>query len=130
MENSHKAGSAKKQAFISIWTLTLMNVAIIAGLGNDVQEAFYGLSSVTYFAIGAICFFIPTALVAAELASGWSNRGGIFRWVGEGLGRGWALTCLLILWFQVSSCLCSKSYPRCFNHDWMDYFILDYGHYC
>lgn len=55
MENSHKAGSAKKQAFISIWTLTLMNVAIIAGLGNDVQEAFYGLSSVTYFAIGAIC---------------------------------------------------------------------------
>ena len=45
MENSHKAGSAKKQAFISIWTLTLMNVAIIAGLGNDVQEAFYGLSS-------------------------------------------------------------------------------------
>lgn len=101
MENSHKAGSAKKQAFISIWTLTLMNVAIIAGLGNDVQEAFYGLSSVTYFAIGAICFFIPTALVAAELASGWSNRGGIFRWVGEGLGKGWALTCLLILWFQV-----------------------------
>ncbi|MGE9925202.1 APC family permease [Lactobacillus johnsonii] len=78
-----------------------MNVAIIAGLGNDVQEAFYGLSSVTYFAIGAICFFIPTALVAAELASGWSNRGGIFRWVGEGLGKGWALTCLLILWFQV-----------------------------
>ncbi|MDE6546468.1 MAG: APC family permease, partial [Lactobacillus sp.] len=35
-----------------------------------------------------------------ELASGWSNRGGIFRWVGEGLGKGWALTCLLILWFQ------------------------------
>lgn len=66
----------------------------------DVQQAFYGLSAVTYFAIGAICFFIPTALVAAELASGWSNRGGIFRWVGEGLGKGWALTCLLILWFQ------------------------------
>ena len=77
-----------------------MNVSIIAGIGNDVQQAFYGLSAVTYFAIGAICFFIPTALVAAELASGWSNRGGIFRWVGEGLGKGWALTCLLILWFQ------------------------------
>ena len=88
------------QIYISILALTLMNVTIIAGIGNDVQQAFYGLSSVTYFAIGAICFFIPTALVAAELASGWSNRGGIFRWVGEGLGKGWALTCLLILWFQ------------------------------
>ena len=78
----------------------MMNVSIVAGLANDVQQSFYGLASITYFAIGAICFFIPTALVAAELATGWSQRGGIFRWVGEGLGKGWALTCLLILWFQ------------------------------
>lgn len=89
-----------KRIYISVLALTLMNVTIIAGIGNDVQQAFYGLTSVTYFAIGAIAFFIPTALVAAELASGWSNRGGIFRWVGEGLGKGWAITCLLILWFQ------------------------------
>lgn len=95
-----KEKKSVKQIYISILALTLMNVSIIAGIGNDVQQAFYGLSAVTYFAIGAICFFIPTALVAAELASGWSNRGGIFRWVGEGLGKGWALTCLLILWFQ------------------------------
>lgn len=95
-----KEKAQTKRIYISILALTLMNVTIIAGIGNDVQQAFYGLSSVTYFAIGAICFFIPTALVAAELASGWSNRGGIFRWVGEGLGKGWALTCLLILWFQ------------------------------
>ncbi len=95
-----KEKKSVKQIYISILALTLMNVTIIAGIGNDVQQAFYGLSSVTYFAIGAICFFIPTSLVAAELASGWSNRGGIFRWVGEGLGKGWALTCLLILWFQ------------------------------
>lgn len=43
---------------------------MVAGLANDVQQSFYGLASVTYFAIGAICFFIPTALVAAELATG------------------------------------------------------------
>lgn len=96
--NSEKAKT--KRIYISVLALTLMNVTIIAGIGNDVQQAFYGLTSVTYFAIGAIAFFIPTALVAAELASGWSNRGGIFRWVGEGLGKGWAITCLLILWFQ------------------------------
>lgn len=92
--------SQTKKTYISVLALTMMNVSMVAGLANDVQQSFYGLASVTYFAIGAICFFIPTALVAAELASGWSNRGGIFRWVGEGLGKGWALTCLLILWFQ------------------------------
>lgn len=90
----------KKNKYVSVLALVMMNVAIVASLGNDVQQSFYGLSSITYFALGAIFFFIPTALVAAELASGWSNRGGIFRWVGEGLGKGYALTCLLILWFQ------------------------------
>ncbi|OYS16864.1 glutamate:gamma-aminobutyrate antiporter [Lactobacillus taiwanensis] len=90
-----------KKIYISVLALTMMNVSMVAGLADDVQQSFYGLASVTYFAIGAICFFIPTALVAAELASGWSNRGGIFRWVGEGLGKGWGLTCLLILWFQL-----------------------------
>lgn len=89
-----------KKTYISVLALTMMNVSMVAGLANDVQQSFYGLASVTYFAIGAICFFIPTALVAAELASSWSNRGGIFRWVGEGLGKGWGLTCLFILWFQ------------------------------
>lgn len=89
-----------KKTYISVLALTMMNVSMVAGLANDVQQSFYGLASVTYFAIGAICFFIPTALVAAELVSGWSNRGGIFRWVGEGLGKGWGLTCLFILWFQ------------------------------
>lgn len=89
-----------KKTYISVLALTMMNVSMVAGLANDVQQSFYGLASVTYFAIGAICFFIPTALVAAELASGWSNRGGIFRWVGKGLGKGWGLTCLFILWFQ------------------------------
>lgn len=90
----------QKKVYISVLALTMMNVSMVAGLANDVQQSFYGLASVTYFALGAILFFIPTALVAAELASGWSERGGIFRWVGEGLGKGWGLTCLLILWFQ------------------------------
>ena len=85
---------------MSTLALTMLNVVMIAGLANDPQQAFYGLSSVTYFAIGFILFFIPTALVSAELASGWPQRGGIFRWVGEGIGKGWAFTCLIILWFQ------------------------------
>ncbi|MHC5229403.1 APC family permease [Enterococcus sp. LJL99] len=91
-----------KSGYISIYALAMMNVAVVAGLGNDAQQAFYGLSSITLFAIGAIVFFIPTALVAAELAGGWTERGGIFRWVGEGMGKGFAFACLLILWFQTT----------------------------
>jgi hypothetical protein len=40
-------------------------------------------------------FLIPTALVSAELASGWT--GGVFRWVSEGLSAKWGL---LAVWCQ------------------------------
>lgn len=109
---SSQSASAKAQAktvtkdgsgaYISLMALVMMNVTIIGSVANDVQQAYYGLSSVTLFIIGALVFFLPTGLVAAELASGWGQRGGIFRWVGEALGPGLAFTCLLILWFQTS----------------------------
>ena len=92
--------SAPKKTYITTFALIMLNVVVIAGLGNDPQQAFYGLSSVTYYLIGFILFFIPTGLVAAELASGWPQRGGIFRWVGEGIGPFWAFLCISILWFQ------------------------------
>ncbi|PAU68897.1 APC family permease [Bifidobacterium criceti] len=87
---------------LTTMALIMMNVTVIAGLANDVQQSFYGLSSVTFFLLGGLLFFLPTGLVAAELASGWSQRGGIFRWVGEGIGVFPAVACLLILWFQTT----------------------------
>ena len=35
-------------------------------------------------------FFLPNLVIRV-----------IFRWIGECLGKGWGLTCLLILWFQL-----------------------------
>ncbi len=96
------AAKPSNGTYISLMALVMMNVTIIGSVANDVQQAYYGLSSVTLFIIGALVFFLPTGLVAAELASGWGQRGGIFRWVGEALGPGLAFTCLLILWFQTS----------------------------
>ena len=80
------AAKASSGTYISLMALVMMNVTIIGSVANDVQQAYYGLSSVTLFIIGALVFFLPTGLVAAELASGWGQRGGIFRWVGEAMG--------------------------------------------
>ena len=54
-----KIPKAAKRQYMSMFALAMMNVATIAGLANDPQQAFYGLSSITFFAIGAIVFFIP-----------------------------------------------------------------------
>ncbi|MBO5630056.1 MAG: amino acid permease, partial [Aeriscardovia sp.] len=91
--------ATNKPATMSMLALAMMNIANMAGIGNDVQMAFYGLSSVTYYILGAVFFFIPTALVAAELATTWSRRGGIFLWVGEALGPGTAFFLVFTLWF-------------------------------
>ena len=99
-KNQSKAKSGSQPYYMTTFSFIMLNVVTLAGLANDPQQAFYGMSSITYFLIGFILFFIPTALVSAELASGWPQRGGIFRWVGEGIGKGWAFTCLIILWFQ------------------------------
>jgi amino acid transporter len=45
--------------------------------------AVYGLACVFLYVLPAIVFLVPTALVSAELASGW--EGGVYRWVTEGM---------------------------------------------
>jgi amino acid transporter len=66
------------------WTaLALMTVSSVASLRPAPTMAVYGLACVFLYLLPAIVFLIPTALVSAELASGWS--GGIYRWVTEGI---------------------------------------------
>ena len=57
--------------------------------------AVYGLTCVFLYIVPAIIFLMPQALVAAELASGWT--GGVYRWVSEGMSPKWGL---LAVWCQ------------------------------
>ncbi|MGW8883008.1 APC family permease [Streptomyces sp. NPDC055749] len=66
-------------------TLALMTTASVASLRSAPTMAVYGLACVFLYLIPAIIFLLPTALVSAELASGWN--GGVYRWVSEGLSK-------------------------------------------
>jgi glutamate:GABA antiporter len=70
-------------AFIAWTALALMTVSSVASLRPAPTMAVYGLAAVFLYVLPAIVFLIPTALVSAELASGWN--GGIYRWVTEGI---------------------------------------------
>lgn len=66
------------------WTaLALMTVSSVASLRPAPTMAVYGLACVFLYVLPAIVFLVPTALVSAELASGWSS--GVYRWVTEGI---------------------------------------------
>jgi glutamate:GABA antiporter len=77
-------------AFIAWTALALMTVSSVASLRPAPTMAVYGLAAVFLYVLPAIVFLIPTALVSAELASGWS--GGIYRWVTEGISPRWGFT--------------------------------------
>lgn len=84
-----------RPAFISWVALGLMTTGSVASLRAAPTMAVYGLAAVFLYVVPAILFLVPTALVSAELASGWA--GGVYRWVTEGLS---APLGLLAIWCQ------------------------------
>ena len=84
-----------KPTYITWLTLAFMTTSSVASLRSAPTMAVYGLACVFLYVVPAIVFLLPQALVAAELASGWS--GGVFRWVSEGLSAKWGL---LAVWCQ------------------------------
>ncbi len=75
--------AASRPSYVTWTALALMTVSSVASLRPAPTMAVYGLACVFLYVLPAIVFLIPTALVSAELASGWS--GGVYRWVTEGI---------------------------------------------
>jgi glutamate:GABA antiporter len=92
------ASSQKPRRAISLFVLAMVNVSIMASLRNLPLVAEYGLSAIFYFLIVGIFFLLPSALVSAELATGWSKEGGIYIWVREALGDRWGFFAIWMQW--------------------------------
>jgi len=85
---------------MSVLTLAIMNITAVVSLRGLPAEAEYGLSSIFYYIFAAIFFLIPVSFVAAELATGWPEKGGIFRWVGEAFGPRLGFVAIFLLWIE------------------------------
>jgi glutamate:GABA antiporter len=72
-------------AYLSWLALALMTTSSVASLRPSPTMAMYGLACIFLYLLPAVVFLLPTSLVSAELASGWS--GGVYRWVSEGLSK-------------------------------------------
>ena len=86
-EGSTSAGPPRRKAGVAgvvTWTaLAMMTVSSVASLRPAPTMAVYGLACVFLYVLPAIVFLVPTALVSAELATGW--EGGVYEWVKEGM---------------------------------------------
>jgi len=62
-----------------------------------------GFSLVFFLVFSGLLFFIPVALVAAELATGegWQT-GGVYTWVAAAFGKRWGFTAIFLQWLQIT----------------------------
>ena len=83
---------------ISLFTLILVSSAFVTSVRNLTTMAETGTHMLFFGAIAAICFFIPIALVSAELATGWPEKGGVYIWAREAFGERWGFFTTWMQW--------------------------------
>ncbi len=90
----------KKGLKLGIFTLAMINVAAVLSLRSLPAMADYGYALIFYLGLSSLCFFVPSALVSAELASGWPKEGGVFLWVKEAFGPKWGFVAIFMQWVE------------------------------
>ena len=78
----------------------MINIVAIASLRDLPQMASYGIGSIFFYLLAAVVFFFPVSLVAAELATAWPERGGVYIWVREAFGDRWGFVAVFLQWSQ------------------------------
>jgi len=101
MENSGN-GSGPGKGALSVFTLAMMNLAVICSLRGLPMMAEEGFSLVFYYLLTVVVFLIPVSLVSAELATGWPpyGPGGVYIWVKEAFGERWAFLAIWLQWIS------------------------------
>lgn len=82
---------------LSVFSLVMINVIAVDSLRTLPISAKLGFSLISYYIVAVFTFFVPVALVAAELATAYPNTGGLYVWVREAFGKRAAF---LTIWLQ------------------------------
>ena len=86
--------SQKKLGYFS---LALLNLSAIISVRHLPMMATYGGVSLLFYLVGAITFLIPIGLICAELATTWPERGGLYNWIYQAMGKRLAF---LVVWWS------------------------------
>ena len=82
------AADAKSQLrkTMGFWDVLLFNIATVLGPRWIAAAGHNGTSSISLWAIAAVFFFVPGALVINELSSRFPEEGGLYVWAKEAFG--------------------------------------------
>lgn len=86
MTNSHIETTSQLRREMGFWDVLLFNIAAVLGPRWIAAAAHNGTSSLSLWALAAVFFFFPTALVITELSTRFPAEGGLYVWTREAFG--------------------------------------------
>lgn len=110
-----------KTKTLGLFALAMINVAAVLSLRNYPSMATYGWSSIGWYLLGTITFFIPLTLAGAELATGWPQGGGVYAWVREAFGEKEGFIAVFcewsnnLVWFPTVLAFIASTFAYVFN---------------
>jgi amino acid transporter len=81
---------------------TLFTVCAILVIDQLAASAAIGTSAVFWWVFTLLLFFIPYALISAELGSSYPEEGGIYAWVRRAFGPKWGARASWLYWVNVA----------------------------
>ncbi|MBM3199185.1 MAG: amino acid permease, partial [Chlamydiae bacterium] len=85
---------------LSLYSLVMLIVAAIDSIRNLPASALFGSALIFFFLLSAVLFLFPTALVSAELAATYPEKGGVYHWVHAAFGEKAAMIAIWMQWIN------------------------------
>jgi len=82
--------------------MTLFTVCAILVMDTLAPSAAIGASSISWWVITLVLFFIPYGLITAELGTMLPEQGGLYVWVKNAFGEKWAARTTWLYWVNVA----------------------------
>ncbi len=91
-----------RERVLSFLDVTLFMVAAILVVDQLTATASIGVSSIGWWVVTIVLFFVPSALIIAELGTAYPYEGGIYDWVRRAYGPRWAARTTYWYWVNVA----------------------------
>jgi glutamate:GABA antiporter len=96
------AAPRPRERVMGFFDVTLFIISAILVADQLTASASIGVASVGWWVVTIVLFFIPSALIVAELGTAYPYQGGIYDWVNRAFGRRWAARTTYWYWVNVA----------------------------
>ena len=105
MAKASKAATKSPKGFKKVLRsldMTLFTICAILVIDTLAPSAAIGPSTISWWIITLVLFFIPYGLITAELGTTYPEQGGLYIWVKKAFGDKWAARTTWLYWINVA----------------------------